>query len=177
MKGCKNQATCGRCAGTHSTRDCEKPDTFHKYVLCQGNHNAWAKTCQHRQREAERAQIALRTAPTFYERLRSPTSLYQKPRPTFTFRTEEENEGWQIVAKGRKGRPTRLSTAAKAYDQTRLGIKRRRRESNGPAAATDRNDEEMVDTSQEDSQVPATQESWRSYGYFNIMWITVRKRH
>jgi hypothetical protein len=40
IKGCKNQATCGRCAETHSTRDCEKPDTFHKCVLCQGNYNA-----------------------------------------------------------------------------------------------------------------------------------------
>ena len=83
----------------------------------------------------------------------------QESRSTFTFRAEEEDKGWQIVTKGRKGRPTQLSTAAKAYDQTRLGIKRRRRESNEPAAATDRNDEEMVNTSQEDSQVPATQES------------------
>jgi hypothetical protein len=155
---CKNQAACGRCAGTHLTNDCEKNQEVKKCALCQGNHHAWAKTCQHRQREAERAQIALRTAPTFYERVQSPTSSYNEPRPTFTFRAEEE-EGWQIVAKGRKGRPTHLATAAKAHDQTRIGMKRQRRESSPQTLVTDRNTQIRINGPLEDAQSPATQES------------------
>jgi predicted secreted protein len=39
IKGYKNQVTCGRYAETHSIKDYEKPNTFYKYVLYQGNYN------------------------------------------------------------------------------------------------------------------------------------------
>lgn len=103
-RACKNQASCGRCAGTHLTKDCEKPESARKCALCQGNHNVWSKTCQHRLRETEKAHAMLRAALIFYERTQSPTNLTPEPRPAFTFRTEEE-EGWQVVAKGRKDAP------------------------------------------------------------------------
>ena len=132
---CKNTTRCGRCSGDHETRQCTKPATVRKCALCKGNHAAWSDTCRHRIQARERADLALRTTPALYGR--GETSHDQ-----FQFQTQNspqtgpQEEGWQQVSRGRKGRPTFLAVAGRAPNQSRIfttGSKRPRHESSSPA--------------------------------------------
>jgi hypothetical protein len=147
MRVCRNRTTCGACAGDHHTRDCQRDGTARKCALCKGSHPAWAKNCMVRLREVERADIALRTTPAYYGRgqyqATPPPASNQRqvagaPRSLIR-RQDEDSEGWQTVAKGRKGRPSQLSVAASAASQTRIetrGLKRPRHDS-APAQTQD----------------------------------------
>jgi hypothetical protein len=143
IRVCRNQTTCGACAGEHHTKDCQKAATTRKCALCKGNHPAWDRACQYRLREVERAHLAIKTTPAFYERSPPNTAAIPTPAgasrgtstpqtPQLIRRQVDDENGWQPVVRGRKGRPSQLTTAARAADQTRLepsSLKRQRRDS------------------------------------------------
>jgi hypothetical protein len=131
---CKNTTRCGRCSGDHDTRECLKPATVRKCALCKGNHTAWSETCRHRIQARERADLALRTTPVLYEGSETSYEQFRFQTPAGT-QTAVDEEGWQQVVRGRKGRPSHLTIAARAPNQSRIfatGSKRPRHESASP---------------------------------------------
>lgn len=157
---CKHQAACGRCAGNHTVRECTKGETARKCALCNGNHQAWAISCQYRQREVERANLALRTTPALFESSTHPPQVGEV-RKTFQL-DGDESDSWQIVGKARKGRPTHLTMAARAANQTMIGLKRRRIHTpdvllDWTTPNQECNEQEEMETDSTESQLPATQ--------------------
>jgi hypothetical protein len=148
IKVCHNRTTCGNCAGDHHSKECDKPHTIRKCALCKGDHQAWAKHCPARLREVERANIVLQTTSAFYGD--SPhTCSPNKTMPTHTYETN--SEGWQVVGKGRKGRPSSLIIAARDPNQTRIDIrgqKRRRESTPGPTQDSEAEDEIVAESTQ-----------------------------
>jgi hypothetical protein len=154
---CKNTTRCGRCSGDHDTRECLKPATVRKCALCKGNHTAWSETCRHRIQARERADLALRTTPVLYEGSETSYEQFRFQTPAGTQAAVDE-EGWQQVVRGRKGRPSHLTIAARAPNQSRIfatGSKRPRHESASPIRES-RNGIEVV-TSSNTSEPAATQ--------------------
>jgi hypothetical protein len=63
----KNTTRYGRCSGDHNTRECLKPVTVRKYVLCKRNYVAWVDIYRYRIQARERAELVIRTTLTLYE--------------------------------------------------------------------------------------------------------------
>jgi hypothetical protein len=132
---CKNTTRCGRCAGDHETRQCTKPVTVRKCALCKGEHAAWSDTCRHRIQARGRADLALRTTPALYGGYEASYDQFQFQAPN-GLQVGPQEEGWQQVVRGRKGRPTFLAVAGRAPNQSRIfatSSKRPRQESSSPA--------------------------------------------
>ena len=157
VRFCKNTTRCGRCSGDHATRECLKPETARKCALCKGNYAAWSDTCRYRIQARERADLALRTTLTLYEGSETSCEQFRFQAPASP-QTVMDEEGWQQVVRGRKGRPSHLIIAARAPNQSRIfttGLKRPRHESVSPIRESSNGIETV--TSSNASEPTATQ--------------------
>ena len=154
---CTYSQACGICAGDHSSSQCkidrEKERNRQKCVVCGERHPAWSRDCKIRQQHIYRAKLALQTTPIYYEESREHT-VGEESRPTFHFDTQD-SEGFTPVA--RKGRPSFLTKAGQAANQTRIFVGRKR-------PRPDSNPDTI--TGNHFSQIPS---SLPSQGYFQVL--------
>jgi len=138
---------------------CSKPATVRKCALCKGSHAAWSGECRHRIQARERADLALRTTPLLYEG--SETAYNQfRFQTTNTTQVGAQEEGWQQVVRGRRGRPTFLAMAGRAPNQMRIfttGSKRPRHESTSPTRESSGEGRNTLVTDGSVHEAPVTQ--------------------
>jgi hypothetical protein len=142
---------CGTCAGEHETKDCRRAVTARKCALCKGSHPAWSKDCQYRIREVERTNSILQSTPIYYGAGRR-DAAQATPEKRILLRPHEGSNGWQVVGKGRRGRPSQLAAAGNAADQTRIKtstLKRQRRNS-----SPEEEDEVIIEATQSTQEQP-----------------------
>jgi hypothetical protein len=141
MKRCRSKATCAECAGSHPAEQCTKgPEASRKCALCKGNHRAGSQSCAIERKKKERAEYARNHASTLYvcsqiampkvdTKPASAANTHPQPQPAA--------DTWQIISRGRRGRPTQLSQAANDRSQLRLDTqqlgKRKERDFTSPS--------------------------------------------
>jgi hypothetical protein len=118
---------CGECAGQHLSEACTKgPERSRKCAACKGNHRAGSQKCEIEMKERERAGYARNQAYNLYQ---CTSTISYSPRPTTTAAIPTTStqvlpqpigNGWQQAVKGRRGRPSQLSQAARDPTQTRI---------------------------------------------------------
>jgi hypothetical protein len=129
---CKNNEICAECADNYITEKCpNSPETSRKCAVCKGSHRAGAHKCEVERRERQRVNTARNRASALYPC----QSTYLSPSPFQTASTsvlllisptcqqpQPPKEGWQIVTKGLRGRPSLLQQAAKDPAQSQIVI-------------------------------------------------------
>jgi hypothetical protein len=139
---CRGEVICAECAEHHTAEACPKgPEAKRKCALCKGNHRAGSQSCELERKERQRAEYARNHAHPQYLCTSSssldhtntttapPVPTQQQPQPPAN--------GWQIITKRQRGRPSQLQQAANDPAQlqlssTQLG-KRKERDFSAPS--------------------------------------------
>jgi hypothetical protein len=124
MRFCRNETTCSECAGGHRAEHCTKgPQTSRKCAACKGAHRAGSQSCEIERKERLRAEYTRNHASPLYQCMAigssnqlGSTSLSASELPV----PQTSTNGWQIITTAKRGRPTRISQAAKDPNQSRL---------------------------------------------------------
>ena len=96
-------------------------------AACKGNHRAGSPNCEIEKKEQEKATFARNHAPRQYQFTATPPPRIphmQKNPPPSPGPSRNQSQlitnGWKSSIRGRKGRPTQLSQAARDPTQTRI---------------------------------------------------------
>lgn len=124
MRFCRNNTICSECAGSHRAEHCTKgPQTSRKCAACKGAHRAGSQSCEIERKERLRAEYTRNHASPLYQCMA--TGSPNQPGPMGLPASEPQasqtsTNGWRIIAATKRGRPTRISQAARDPNQSRL---------------------------------------------------------
>jgi hypothetical protein len=120
--------TCAEYAEEHAAEACPKgPETSRKCAAYKGTHRAGSQQCEIEQKERQRAEYTRNHAQNHYQYIPASLTLYTPnipALPALSVFTQPQSQavgtGWQPTVRGRRGRPTQLSQAARDPTQTRI---------------------------------------------------------
>lgn len=145
MRLCRFDERCAECADNHWSDHCTKgPGSARKCALCKGTHRAGAHTCEAERKERQRIEYIRTYTPELFQ-CTMPSFPTAKPIITTDLPAPSQTQSqpitmvdaWQVVSKGRRGRPSFLSQAAKDRGQLRIAMnqlgKRKERDFTSPS--------------------------------------------
>lgn len=95
---CKEKNVCGRCAGAHTTKICDKEAGVKACAACgEKGHEAWAPVCSEKKLQKRKADARAARVQAFFDADASKSPAVDTPANSVDSEGEEIPNGWRIV--------------------------------------------------------------------------------